>query len=171
MRIKKPEVLLFLIAAICLGAVVIPPVDRGSICALVLEDHLRSRSFPAVTPTPHFGVYFVNVDSSSESNLLWTAFKTNWPTVVIGTNRLWIPKGAPYLDRLTGLNAQVFNAKVISYEFPNAKARSIASFGNTGAEAFIYTLLHTNGQWTIVKKQHDGYALQNRPPGSNLAAR
>lgn len=160
-----------MIAAIGLGAISVRPTHQEAICALVLEDHVRSRSFPTLIPTPTYGVYFIDVVSSSESNMIWTAFKTNWPTVVIGTNRLWIPEGAVYVDRFTGLNARVFNAKVTSYDFPNAKARSIASSARMGAEAFNYTLLHTNGQWTIVKKQNGGYALQNRRPTNSLVAK
>lgn len=171
MKTIQSVIVFILIATIGLGAISVPFTHQETICAIVLEDHVRSRSFPALNTGPSFGTYFINGVSSFESNALWTAFKTNWPRVVIGNNRLYKPEGSGYLDRQTGLNASVFEAKVISYEFPKAKARSISSYASLGAEALLYTLLYTNGQWTIINKRNDGFALQNQRPVYNLVAK
>jgi len=129
--------------------------DERQIRIAVFKDHVKYRLSDHKFFRQAFPASFLKVASAQETDILAPYFATNFPQVIVicGTNRVVYETDGTYSDRLNGGNACLYEVSIDSIDRSSAKARGEVWFGSTGMESFIYTLIKTNNQWLIVKRE------------------
>jgi hypothetical protein len=126
--------------------------DEEQIRVIVLKDHITSRAFP--NPKDDHKFFFIDSKSDYEKEAFKRIFHTKDPEVIVGTERVLYSHNGTPSDKLTGTRCIVYSAGITYLVGRNAYAETCSYTGNLGAERFEYTLLFTNAEWRIVKKEH-----------------
>lgn len=147
------SIALLLICDACSSLSLSRRYDEQKIRVMVLEDHISSRLVGNADAPSLYKFYFLDITSGHEKRSLGQFFHDSKPPVICGTDRLMHGDYGIALDRVTGARVIVFSVKIESFSFSEARVTSTSYTSNTGAESFNYTLIHTNKQWKIIRKE------------------